>query len=108
MLKNHVPGKHSDETPSSVKNDNRDRFGKCCVCNKTDHITMAHILPFRNTCKKLGVDFDVTNFIPLCGTLGQRGTCHDMFDRNLMGFVINGRHRKEDLDSLHTRRRGNL
>jgi len=62
----------------------------CLFCGREDHISEAHLI---NAVKNMdysefGVqagyenDLDVTsarNYIPLCGSLGEKGTCHNRY-----------------------------
>ena len=71
----------------------------CFFCGTTEAITIAHIVStgedayddfgsanmYRNP---LDV-FSARNFIPLCGTLGQRDSCHDAYDKHLVAILHN-------------------
>ena len=74
-------------------------YGKKCVICGADGATRAHIVSGRVT-----TDFESfgpptysdaldvkshRNFIPLCGTLGEKGSCHDAFDRFLITILYN-------------------
>ena len=50
-------------------------------------VTVAHILPNTGLCGLVGVPFDKSNFLALCGTKGEQNTCHHAFDHHLMCFV---------------------
>lgn len=50
-------------------------------------VSAAHILSSEKDCKRLGVDFDQTNFLPLCGAKDEVPSCHSAFDRRLLCFV---------------------
>lgn len=75
---------------------------KCVVCGKDDkdtQITLAHIVSSAigdydafGTKNGYISDFDVfsvRNFMPLCGTHGERGTCHDAMDNHHIYIVYN-------------------
>lgn len=63
---------------------------KCAFCGATSSVTTAHIVPSSSD-----LDYSLfstgyvsnlnpkspRNFLPLCGTLGSYGTCHDEFDK---------------------------
>ena len=61
---------------------------KCAVCETSDNVTVAHFLKNSRACREVGVPWDVSNFVYLCGTLGLEGTCHDYFDKFQMSFVF--------------------
>jgi hypothetical protein len=85
---------------------------QCCVCGYPDKrpfqgyplfklnkqtnvvqqptVTMAHILA-PDALEQVCYEDDETNYLPLCGTLGWEGTCHDAFDKNLLLFAYEGR-----------------
>ena len=50
-------------------------------------VSAAHILSSEKDCGRLGVDFDQTNFLPLCGAKDEMPSCHSAFDRRLLCFV---------------------
>ncbi len=60
---------------------------KCAVCGVTENVTVCHLLKTKGQCDELGVAFDATNFICLCGCDGMKGTCHDNFDKDYMSFI---------------------
>jgi hypothetical protein len=74
-------------------------FGGCCAfCGTTNNITIAHIVAGSNDIdysafnKGYETPLDVKsarNFLPLCGTLGLQGTCHDEFDRYRITLLYN-------------------
>lgn len=64
--------------------------GRCAFCQSSTSITMAHIVAGANDIDYSAFSdgyespLDVKsarNFLPLCGTLGSYGTCHDEFDK---------------------------
>lgn len=59
----------------------------CCVCGTTENVTVAHILKHRDSCAAIGLPWDASNFIPLCGTRGVYGSCHHLFDTFQMSFI---------------------
>ena len=66
----------------------RDKFSsQCCVCGSQENVTVAHILKRKEDCLILQLQWDASNFIALCGTEGQRGTCHNLFDKEMMSFA---------------------
>lgn len=106
--------KGSISTPSftsAVRND--PYWGKCAVCGKKNrsnsrdlavHVTRAHILinsnkkNHKDIYKQFGIaggytsefdGFSPRNHVPLCGTEGTRGTCHDAFDTYKLALVYN-------------------
>ena len=50
-------------------------------------VSRARILPWA-VCEACGIRYDATNFIPLCGRLGWKGTCRHLFDSNRLAFVF--------------------
>jgi hypothetical protein len=52
-------------------------------------VTMAHVLA-PDALAAVGFADDETNYLPLCGTLGWEGSCHDAFDKNLILFAYEG------------------
>lgn len=59
---------------------------KCVVCGQSP-ASVAHLLRSSSQCSELGVNWDSTNFIALCGSEGAAGTCHDMFDKFRISMV---------------------
>jgi len=59
----------------------------CAVCQSQQNITVAHILKLRTDCADLGIPWDATNFVALCGTASDPGTCHFLFDNFQMSFI---------------------
>jgi hypothetical protein len=72
---------------------------RCLFCDETNDVTKAHIVAGNKD-----VDYSVfskpnyidnldvkspRNFIPLCGTDGKEGTCHNEFDKYLMTLLYN-------------------
>ena len=85
-----------------AKRQARSLFGSpmvCLICGTEDNISIAHIITTgENDYSEYGIGFGYKsdlnvfspgNFIPLCGHLGNRGTCHDAFDRYLVSIVFN-------------------
>ena len=64
----------------------------CWVCgihpDNCVQLSRAHVIPHRAALLKLGLSgCGSANFIVLCGTKGENGTCHDLFDHHEMSFV---------------------
>jgi hypothetical protein len=90
-------GKHSAASSQIRKST---VFGGCCAfCHtNTEQVTMAHIVagasgvdysPF-STGYKAPLDVkSPRNFLPLCGTEGRSGTCHDEFDKFRITLLYN-------------------
>jgi hypothetical protein len=57
-------------------------------------VTMAHILA-PDALEAVGYADDETNYLPLCGSLGWEGSCHDAFDKNLVLFAYEGGRRND-------------
>eukprot|EP00754_Rhynchopus_humris_P017706 Rhum_TRINITY_DN14580_c0_g1::Rhum_TRINITY_DN14580_c0_g1_i5::g.93568::m.93568 len=57
----------------------------CMVCGAPAP-AVAHLLPNEAVCRRLGVPFDESNFLLLCGTKEEVGTCHHDFDTKQFGF----------------------
>jgi hypothetical protein len=74
-------------------------YGGCCAfCGSPDNITMAHIVPgagdvdYSPFNDGYSTPLDVKsprNFLPLCGTEGKHGTCHDEFDKFRLTLLYN-------------------
>jgi len=73
---------------------------KCLFCGETNDVSLAHLVAgniavdYSAFGKSNGYrdDLDVKsprNFIPLCGSLGKVGTCHDAFDKHLLTMLFN-------------------
>lgn len=87
-------GKHS------IADDCIDTFygGRCVLCG-TRGATRAHLVSgsHATTYPEFGIptysdNLDVKsarNFIPLCGTLGQKNSCHDAFDKFCLTILFN-------------------
>jgi len=94
LRKNYMPkcynslrGKTNSAT-SNMKNYVMSEYGnKCAVCQSQENVTVAHILKRKKDCSLLKVEWDASNFIALCGTEGEVGTCHSLFDNFQMSFV---------------------
>lgn len=73
--------------------------GRCIVCGHNSGVTKAHLVSgSRSTtfpefgCPHYRDNLDiksVRNFIPLCGTKGERTTCHDAFDTFRLTILFN-------------------
>jgi hypothetical protein len=72
--------------------------GRCAFCGSTGNITMAHIVAgatgvdYSPFCLGYSTPLDVRsarNFLPLCGTEGNSGTCHDEFDKFRITLLYN-------------------
>ena len=71
----------------------------CFICGTTTSVSIAHIVTTGEAdYSAFGVAagyvcdldvFSIRNFVPLCGSYGQRGTCHDAFDRYLVNIMYN-------------------
>lgn len=71
----------------------------CLFCGSDDNITRARLVAdskdmnysaFGKPYYKTDLDLkSIRNFIPLCGTLGQKGTCRDLFDKYLISMLYN-------------------
>jgi len=84
---NSMRGKTNSAT-SNMKNYVLGEYGnKCAVCQSQDNVTVAHILKRKQDCSLLKVEWDASNFIALCGTEGEVGTCYSLFDNFQMSFV---------------------
>jgi hypothetical protein len=80
-------GKTNSAT-SNMKNYVISEYGnKCAVCQSQENVTVAHILKRKKDCSLLKVEWDASNFIALCGTGGEVGTCHSLFVNFQMSFV---------------------
>jgi hypothetical protein len=89
-------GKHS----AADKKISQSYGRKCLFCGCSGKISTVHLVagnskvnysPFGSANGYIG-ELDVKsprNFIPLCGTLGQEGTCHDGFDKHLIMILHN-------------------
>jgi hypothetical protein len=74
--------------------DNEKRVPTCVICNKEDSITFAHIISsalddyslfgIKNNYKDDLDVFSERNFMPLCGTEGENGSCLDAIDKHLI------------------------
>ena len=70
---------------------------QCLFCGSDEGVTLAHLVAGNPDVDysafgppKYLPNFDyrsVRNFIPLCGTRGQKDTCHDEFDNYFIGVV---------------------
>lgn len=80
-------GKSTKGLSNGQKSAKRKRLGTCCVVCGADGASIAHILNTEEKCGRAGVEFDDSNFIMLCGSKGQRNTCHDAFDNQQMSFM---------------------
>lgn len=89
-------GKHSDA--SKFINESRTYDGKCVVCGTKKNVTKAHLIV-----NSLKLDYSCwnepmystnferlspRNFLPLCGTLGEEGTCHHLFDSYQLAILF--------------------
>jgi hypothetical protein len=73
-------------TPTSIAEMVRSQ--SCCVCGARDSVSCAHILRTVEDACDFGVRFnDASNFLPLCGALGAKLTCHDAFDTRQLCFI---------------------
>ena len=78
------------------------KFKTCAVCGfhvgstakeypgataRNHAVSTAHILASKNDCAVVGVPWDESNFIPLCGAKDEVPSCHSAFDRKLVCFV---------------------
>jgi hypothetical protein len=82
-------------TPRTLDDEFRRGVYSCCLCGLCHHslrgdanpkITKAHIA--KTSTNQWGIDVDsIRNFIPLCGTKDEKGTCHEAFDKGNLSFV---------------------
>lgn len=81
-------GKHSEA--SNLIRSSEVYNGKCAFCGTAVNITLAHIIPgsydvdyspFSKGYESELIVKSARNFLPLCGTPGMYGTCHDEFDK---------------------------
>jgi hypothetical protein len=91
----------SSSRPSRTNSILRDQYGgRCLLCDETTGVGFAHIVASAKELnfKSFGVEngyideLDVSsprNFIPLCGSKGDRGTCHDEFDSYRIALFYN-------------------
>ena len=79
--------------------------GVCLFCGETEGVTAAHLVAAVKDCdyKEFGQlngytdELEVTsprNFLPLCGTKGQAGSCHDEFYNYRIALLYNPIERK--------------
>jgi hypothetical protein len=84
----------SSNVPGPMKTHIRNMYdNKCAVCQKPNNITntavtVAHIIktPDQKSLERLGAR-KYNNLIMLCGTHGEKGTCHHLFDNFRMSFI---------------------
>ena len=81
------PTDSKTEHPSTTKKQRmrRELGEKCVVCGKDG--TLAHLLRTQALATAARVQWDITNYVLLCGHLGDRGSCHHLFDVGKMSFV---------------------
>jgi hypothetical protein len=78
--------KETSAASSKLKQTVRDTHGaRCVVCSSTQ-ATVAHILKTREDCRKVDMKWE-QNFLLLCGSHGEKNTCHHMFDTFQMSFM---------------------
>ena len=87
-LFNPTPGLKTSVASSSLQGNVKTAYNhKCAVCETDQNITNAHILRHRSQVEQLWLQWDSSNFIALCGTEGEAGTCHSLFDSYQMSFI---------------------
>jgi hypothetical protein len=84
--------------------DYRDKYWDTCLCcGSNENVTEARLIPANSTADysflRDGYSSEFQpqsprNRIPLCGTLGTNGTCHDYFDRHKLTLIYNPLSRK--------------
>ena len=105
-------GVKTADTPVSVKSDLPGQ--PCAICGQEEGVTIAHLLKTSEQCTELGLPYDRTNFLPLCGTDGWQ-TCHHKFDKrflalkqaqsgNVMDWVVVGGGKAPNGTQLHGKR----
>jgi hypothetical protein len=72
-----------------------EKYASCVFCGREDNLTMAHLICELDPVTKDIINFSFfgkptyrddidtkspRNFLRLCGTKGEQGTCHDLFD----------------------------
>jgi hypothetical protein len=78
----------SESCTSNMKQDVKRIYGvKCAICDRTDNLSVAHILKSSEQCANLKIPWDNSNFITLCGYKGQDTTCHHYFDTFQVSFL---------------------
>ncbi len=80
----------SDTIPNCLRSNKKkksEEMKMCFVCQTQEDISNAHILKTEEQCKSLGLKYDRSNFLFLCGSRGKVGTCHHLFDLFQMSFV---------------------
>jgi hypothetical protein len=88
----------------------RSRFSTCAVCgfrfdskqntvvaelndrypgqtSRGKGVAIAHIIPTEAECNHVGVPWDESNFIPLCGNMDERPSCHHAFDHRFLSII---------------------
>lgn len=96
-------------------------YEKCVFCGTENNLSLAHLITEIQTTDESAKDisFDVfgpptykddldtkspRNFLRLCGTKGQRGTCHDLFDTFRLSLIYDpfkGDYQIFSVDSRH-------
>jgi hypothetical protein len=72
------------DTPQHVRMTVNRQPCVACGCMPS---TCAHIIIASKDAVELGLNVDdISNFIPLCGSKGIKGTCHDAFDVGALAF----------------------
>jgi hypothetical protein len=101
--------KSIDDVKKEIRDDLRKKYGSyCCLfCGSTTNVTLAHLVASNTQInyREFGTgtyrdNLDPTslrNFIPLCGTLGETGTCHHEFDTHQVSLFYNPFERKYSL-----------
>ena len=87
------PGENkTDKTDSTLRRDVMTIYDrKCVVCGvgptANRVISCAHILNSAKACETLFIKWTERNFLALCGTRNDEGSCHDAFDKGKMSFM---------------------
>lgn len=77
----------TDQMSGSAKQTVKREVGNECVVCSGEPASIAHLLKSRKQCINAGVKWDSSNFISLCGSFGDIGTCHHAFDSHKMSFM---------------------
>ena len=87
------PGKNrTDKTDTTLRRDVMTIYDRKCVVCGVDPtanrlISCVHILNSAKACKTLLIKWTKRNFLALCGSYGDEGSCHDAFDKGKMSFM---------------------
>lgn len=106
-------GKHSRASRALKKS--KVYNNTCAFCGTNVNVTHAHLVASNHaltydefsTARGYNTDLDVLsprNFLPLCGTLGVKETCHDAFDKYRMTLVYSAQRRVYTIYCLDLKR----